>query len=151
MKTFPPDQLILLDEERELRTRFDDVAKIMSFPGWQFQPLYEKLTSGKKERMLLADTFMPSQQAVVWAVNRLAQRIALLRNVEALRMYAAEQTGTLPAQLADVSVPLPGDPVTGKPFLYEVSGKTAHLRGTSPKGMEQNRFFNVHYEITLKN
>ncbi len=151
VKTFPPDQIILLDEERELRTRFDDVTKIMSFPGWQFQPLYEKLTSGKKERMLLADTFMPSQQAVVWAVTRLGQRIALLRNVEALRMYAAEHKGTLPAQLADVSVPLPGDPVTGKPFLYEVSGKTAHVRGTSPKGMEQNRFFNVHYEITLKN
>ncbi len=75
LKTFPPDQIILLDDERELRARFDDVAKMMSFPGWQFQPLYEKLTSGKKkERMLLADTFMPSQQAVVWAVTRLGQR-----------------------------------------------------------------------------
>ncbi len=86
-----------------------------------------------------------------WAVARLEQRIALLRNVEALRMHAAEHKSAFPAQLADVSVPLPGDPVTGKPFLYELRGKTAHLRGTPPKGMEANRFFRVHYELTLKN
>jgi hypothetical protein len=151
VKTFPPDQVILLDEERELHARFDDVAKIMSFPSWQFQPMYEKLTAGNKERAILADAFIPAQAAVLSAVTRLGQRIALLRNVEALRMYAAEHKGMLPSQLSDVSVPTPGDPVTGKPFLYEVSGKKVHLRGTSPKGMEQNRFFNVHYEITLKN
>jgi hypothetical protein len=150
VRTFPPDQVILLDEERELRVRFDEIAKIMNFPAWQFEPMYEKLTGGKKERTLLADAFMPAQQSVRWAVARLEQRIALLRNIEALRMYAAEHKGALPGKLADVSVPLPGDPVTGKPFLYEVKGTTAHLRGCPPKGQEQNRFFNVHYEIALK-
>ena len=151
VKTFPPDQVIFLDEERELRARFDDIAKIMDFPLWEFQVLNEKLNSGKKEPALLADTFLPSQVAARFAVARLEQRFALLRNVEALRMYAAEHKGAFPGQLADVSVPLPGDPVTGKPFLYEVGGKTVHLRGTAPKGMEQNRFFHVHYEVALKN
>ena len=41
-------------------------------------------------------------------------------------MYSAEH-GTFPAKLADVSVPLPDDPFSGKPFSYEVNGKTAHL------------------------
>ena len=45
-------------------------------------------------------------------------------------MYAAEHSGAFPAKLSDVAVPLPEDPFTGKPFLYEVSGKTAHLRGS---------------------
>src|SRR5262249_39426248 len=119
VKSFPPTQVILLDEERELQTRFDDVAKIVSFPSWQFQPLYEKASERRKEPTLLADLFLPSQQAASNAATRLQQRIALLRVVEALRMYAAEHKGSLPAQLADVSVPLPVDPVTGKPFLYE--------------------------------
>ncbi len=151
VKAFSPDQIILLDEERELRARFDDIAKLMGFPLRQFQELNEKLSGVKKEPALLADSFLPSMTAVRMAVARLEQRIALLRNVEALRMYAAEHKGAFPAQLSDVSVPLPGDPVTGKPFVYELSGKTAHLRGTPPKGMEENRFFRVHYEITLKN
>ncbi len=59
----------------------------------------------------------------------LEQQIALLRHVEALRLFAAEHDGKLPATLSDISVPLPLDPVTGKPFVYTVTGATAHLRG----------------------
>ncbi len=66
-------------------------------------------------------------------------------------MYAAEHGGAFPAKLSDISVPLPDDPFTGKPFLYEASGKTAHVRGRPPKAMENDRAFRVHYEITLKN
>ena len=69
--------------------------------------------------------------------RRLDQRIALLRHVEALRLYAAEHDGTLPAKLSEISVPLPDDPFTGKPFRYEVAGDTAHLRGSPPLGEEQ--------------
>ena len=70
------------------------------------------------------------------AQARLDQRIALLRHVEALRLYAAEHDGALPANLSEISVPLPDDPFTGKPFRYEVTGDTAHLRGTPPPGAE---------------
>ena len=78
------------------------------------------------------------------------QRIGLLRHIEALRLYAAEHDGTLPAKLADVPVPLPVDPFTGKPFRYEVTGNTAHLRGTPPAGLEKEHRFNIHYEVTLQ-
>ena len=33
VRSFPPDQLILLDEARECQARFDDFAKHMVFPG----------------------------------------------------------------------------------------------------------------------
>jgi hypothetical protein len=43
-------------------------------------------------------------------------------------MHAAEHHGQLPATLADIAVPLPDDPFTGKPFGYELDGATAKLR-----------------------
>ena len=57
------------------------------------------------------------------------QRIALLRHVEALRLHAAEHDGKLPVSLSEVAVPLPDDPVIGKPFRYEVAGDD----GPSPR------------------
>ena len=73
-----------------------------------------------------------------------------MRHVEALRLYAAEHDGKLPAKLSDISVPLPIDPVTGKPFVYAVDGATAHIRGSSLQGEEKDPGSNVHYEVTLQ-
>ena len=84
------------------------------------------------------------------AQARLDQRLALLRHVEALRMFAAEHNGVFPEKLADVTVPLPVDPFSGKPFCYELSGNTAHLRGTPPWDAKVNPALRFHYEITLR-
>ena len=65
-------------------------------------------------------------------------------------MYAADHDGRLPDRLADVQVPLPPDPFTSRPFRYSVEGATAHLRGSPPRGEEQNPTFNIHYEITVR-
>jgi hypothetical protein len=151
LKTYPPDQVILFDEARELRARFDEMAKIMVFPPWQFEALAEKAGALKREPALVADAFLPAQASVQQAQGRISQRIALLRHVEAVRMYAAEHNGALPAKLSEISVPLPDDPFTGKPFRYELVGSTAHIRGTPPKSAQDNRFLRVHYEITLRN
>jgi hypothetical protein len=45
---------------------------------------------------------------------------------------------------------LPDDPLTGKPFRYELAGDTAHLRGQPPAGEEKDPDFNLHYEVTLR-
>ena len=74
----------------------------------------------------------------------------MLRHVEALRLHAAGHDGKFPAKLSEISVPLPDDPFTGKPFRYEVMGNTAHLRGSPPPGEEKDPEFNIHYEITLR-
>ena len=68
-----------------------------------------------------------------------SSEVALLRHVEALRLYAAAHDGQLPAKLTDIGVPLPVDPFTGKPFDYEVEGATAHLRGPAPGGAKARR------------
>jgi hypothetical protein len=153
---FPAEQVLLLDEKRELELRFDDAIKVLGLPVWQAEALIAQIkppggtrpTAGL-ERGLFAE-FVPAAYKIHRAQARLEQRIALLRHVEALRLYAAEHNGTFPAKLAEVTVPLPDDPFTGKPFRYELVGATAHLRGTPPPGEENNPGFNVHYEVTLQ-
>ena len=146
---FPLDQVILLDEQRDLEVRFDDYVKTLNFPAWQAESLAPKVES-KKPSDLLADALLPALHAVRHAQARVDQRIALLRHIEALRLYSAEHDGTFPAKLSDVSVPLPLDPFTGKPFRYEVTGDTAHLRGSPPSGQENIPQFNIHYEVILQ-
>jgi len=146
---FPADQVILLDEKREYDERFDDDLKIMKFPTWQIEAL-NRQAKPNKEPALFADALMPATSSVRHAQARLDQRIALLRHVEALRLHAAEHKGTLPAKLSDISVPLPDDPITGKPFRYELKGGAAHVRGSAPSGQEQSPHFHIHYEVTLQ-
>jgi hypothetical protein len=150
---FPADQVILLDEKRELEERFDDMVKTINVSFWQVEALAAQIKL-KKPPALFADALVRHRYSVKFnprvAQGGVDQRIALLRHVEALRLYAAEHDGTLPAKLSDVFVPLPVDPFTGKPFRYEVTGNTAHLRGTPPPGLEKDPPFNIHYEIVLQ-
>jgi hypothetical protein len=146
---FPPEQIILLDEKRELDRRIDDDMKTISFPFWQYEMLAAE-SKLKKAPALFADLLVPITEAARRAEWRLDQRIGLLRHIEAMRMHAAEHDGALPPKLSDVAVPLPVDPFTGKPFRYELVGDTAHLRGTPPSGQEKVPQFNIHYEVTLQ-
>ena len=148
-RQFPPLQVILLDEKRDYEIQRDERIKLLALPLWQIDSL-----AGGEERApdgdgLFAD-LLPHIVKLRRAQGQLEQQIALLRHVEALRLYAAEHDGKLPAKLSDISVPLPVDPVTGKPFVYTVEGATAHLRGGSPRGEEQDPGCNVHYEVTLR-
>jgi hypothetical protein len=151
---FPADQVILLDEKREYEVRRDELMKLMTLPSWQFEPLFSQvlpqIKPNKEQPAIFADLLLPAVEKVHRARARLDQRIALLRHVEALRLYAAKHDGKLPEKLAEISVPLPVDPFNGKPFRYEVSGNTAHLRGSPPPAEVKNPAFNVHYEVTLQ-
>ena len=147
---FPPEQVLLLDEKRECLVRFDDVMKLMTLPNWRQTEAWIAQLTRDQAPALLADDVVPSMTPPRRAQGRLEQRIALLRHVEALRLYAAENGGTLPAKLSDVSVPLPDDPITGKPFSYELHGGTAHLRGSPPAGEKTNPAFRLHFEVTLQ-
>lgn len=66
------------------------------------------------------------------ALQRLAsldRKIAILRIVEALRLYAASHEDRLPKALNDVDeVVIPVDPVSGRPFDYQLVGDVATLK-----------------------
>ena len=81
------------------------------------------------------------------AEARLDRRVAALRVVEAIRMYAAAHGGELPDSLDRITeVPVPLDPVTGKPFGYHLEGGRAELSGTSGS---MGPVYRLSYGITL--
>ncbi len=75
---------------------------------------------------------------------RTDREIALLRMLEALRIYAASHDGKLPEQLSDITeVPIPVDPVTGEPFVYRREADKAFLTGPTLRDVPLN------YGITM--
>jgi len=148
VQKFPADQVILLDEKREYEVRRDEEMKLMNLPTWEVEVAAR---AGKVVREpALFDLFLPSLLKVRRAQGRVEQRVALLRHVEAVRLYAAGHGGRPPSRLSEAGVPLPPDPFTGLPFRYSADGATAHLRGSPPPGEEQNPVYNVRYEITIR-
>ena len=127
-----------MDEKRDYEVQRDERMKLLALPLWQI----DALNGGKSEESdgdgLFAD-LLPHIIKLRRTQGRLERQIALLRHVEALRMYAAEHDGKLPAKLSDISVPLPIDPFTGKPFVYAVDGATAHIRGCSLRPRRSTR------------
>jgi hypothetical protein len=149
VRKFPAAQVILLDEKRDYQVRRDEGLKLLALVPWQIDALAGSRERGNGGDGLFAD-LLPNVLEDRQAAGRLEQRIALLRHVEALRLYAAEHGGRLPPALAEVPVPLPPDPFTGKPFVSKIEEATALLRGRPPRGEEQNPCFNVRYEVTFQ-
>ena len=95
--------------------------------------------------------WLPAIQKVVAASVRLERRVAALRCVEAVRLYAAGHEGKLPATLdaiPEVSIPI--DPMTGKAFTYRVSGDRATLSAPAPQGERATPYNTLHYELTFR-
>jgi hypothetical protein len=146
---FDPVQIILLDEKRDYETRRDERLKLLGLPLWQIDALILFEEPGAGGDCLFAD-LLPQIIKARREQGRLEQRIALLRHVEALRMYAADHKAQVPVTLADVAVPLPVDPFTGKSFAYKSDGATAHLQGWMPRSGEKNSAGIIRYEIAIK-
>ena len=149
VREFPPTQVILLDEKRAYQVRRDEDMKLLALAPWQIDTLVRGEDWGRGGEGLLAD-LAPDVLKARRTQGRLEQRVALLRHVEALRLYAAAHHGRLPAKLADLPVPLPDDPSTGKPFRYRLDGATGHLIGSPSRGEDKNPAYNIHYEVRIR-
>jgi hypothetical protein len=98
-------------------------------------------------------TLLPSM--VLPALSRSAQRyaefdrrLALLRCIEAIRIYAADHEGELPESLAAIkTVPVPSDPMTNTPFDWRRKGDIALLKATSEPVDSTSA---KSYEITIR-
>ncbi len=149
VETLPPTQVILVDEKRDYEIHRDERMKLLALPLWQIDPLVGAEEHASDGDGLFAD-LLPDIIKLRRSQGRLERQIALLRHVEALRLYAASHGSELPPKLSDISVPLPGDPFTGKPFDYHVEGATAHIRGRLREGEVEDPGYDVHYEVTLR-
>ena len=92
--------------------------KLLCVPVWQVElrNSAQGRPTGSSDRRWR--DLLPNIEKLRAEEAELERQVALLRYVEALRLYAAAHDGKLPAKPADISLPLPLDPVTGKPFDY---------------------------------
>ncbi len=138
LDSLPPLQVVLMTEVLAYDENFDTMAKWIHTPYWLAKPELEKAnaqsgpTGGGSPLSpvpvgSLSRTLLPATSRVIQAQVRQHRNLAQLMVVEALRMHAA-QTGKLAQSLEEIKiVPVPLNPVTGKPFSYKVEGKYALL------------------------
>ncbi len=102
---------------------------------------------GTPDRPASPFTFGSSRLAR-YTLAKADEQLAALRVIEALRDHAARHGGRPPASLDDVAgLPVPPDPVTGRPFAYHADGATATLDLPAPADV--NPANGRRYELTF--
>jgi hypothetical protein len=155
VEAMPVLQVVAIEALHELRRRRDDLFKWSHLPYPAAREALRRAERGLNGphagvSALPLASYLPAIEKVLLNQARLDRKIAALRCIEAVRLYAADHGGRLPARLAEVrEVPVPLDPVTGKAFVYEAAGDKAALRAPD-SGEWQNPSLVVNYELTLK-
>jgi hypothetical protein len=156
VEALPTLQVVLIHAFHQYRRLQDDLYKWYGLPYWEAQPRIAEVDKrirqarNRLEGMPFID-LLPALQKVIAASIRTDRRIAILRCVEAIRLYAAAHDDKLPATLDAISeVPIPIDPMTGKAFTYRVSGERATLSAPPPPGEQANVGNTVSYELTIR-
>jgi hypothetical protein len=160
VEKMPMIQAVLIYQLDEHDRFLEDIIKLQSLPYYEARPRRAELDAKFKVQMAkhggigpltLAGLFVPAVEKVNAAQVRIERKIAALRCVEAVRMYAAVHEGKPPAKLdASKEAPIPSDPFTGKPFIYKTEENKAIIEGPAPDG--EKPFINnyIRYEVTLK-
>lgn len=161
VERWPHVQVALMHALLEYDQMFDELLNWQSFPHWQSSESLEAFSQKVRAARLpgpdapaipLAPLVLPAVQNVLLARDRLDRQFAALRVIEAIRLFAANHNGKLPATLADIKeVPLPICPVSGKSFVYRVEGERAFLSSPPvPKSAARIQNQPLNYEITLR-
>ncbi len=133
----------------------DELFKWFNLPYWEAREGMEKATgrfgkwASSEGRMNPAAFLLPSLGRAYFLQVQLDRLIAALQTIEAVRIYAANHDGKLPAALKDITeAPAPIDPVTGKEFDYKVEGNTFIINAPVPPGIGVK--YARRYIVTLK-
>jgi hypothetical protein len=132
------DQMIVLYIAGWYRERWDDLFKASYLPYPEARPFYDKVIARRRSEetshpLALLSGIAPAGAKFHEQVAERERRVAALRVVEGVRLYAAANEGRLPPSLDAVRiVPIPPDPLTGKPFEYARVGQTASLVREGP-------------------
>jgi hypothetical protein len=155
----PVIQVALMYALAQYDAHFDHMYKWQNVPFWEMEPgmnkAFKKVAESRAKIMStggipLAELLLPAVQRVFITRTKFDRRIAALRCVEAIRLYAAANQGKLPDSLSDIKeVPIPIDPITGKNFEYRLEKGTAILIGRWPTGLTASEMNTLRYELTL--
>ena len=133
------------EQTRDDQVKWNNVPFAQASANSQYKSLDEVMRADSQRIgwcSIPTATFLASFSAVRTAQNRTQQTITMLQTVEAIRMHGAQSGGKLPDSLQSLSIPVPVDPFTGKPLLYELSGDNAVLTG--------HRMPGIQYRIVLR-
>jgi len=157
IETMPAMQVALIYMLHKYQRFQDDYYKWVALPYWQARPGLQQADQELRTEAGRLDIFpflefMPAVDRIYEARVRLDRRLAALRCIEAVRLYAAAHAGTLPASLSDITeVPIPVDPVTGHRFAYSVAAGRVTLRESGlADGRPALPNYPLHYEVTFK-
>jgi hypothetical protein len=164
VERMPHMQVALMHAMQQYDRLFDEMLKWQTFPYAEAIKGMEQAERRVREAraqvlspssdvpaLPIAPLFLPAIRRAWAAHARIDRRLAALRCVEAIRLYAAAHGGKLPATLADLrEVPVPADPYTGKPFAYRVRDGVATLEGPPPAGESANAGNALRYELTVE-
>ena len=150
VQAWSPLHVVLIDDIMHYEQYRDELAKHMNLPYWQAKPgIDETLAEVHQiEKKWPALAMVSAVAKVKGTQARLEQRIAYLQIIEAIRLHAFKNNGSLPTKLTDIKLPLPVDPITGKPFEYTVEKGVATLHGENPNPTMD--VTNRYYEIILQ-
>ncbi|HET6325625.1 MAG TPA: hypothetical protein VFG04_13180 [Planctomycetaceae bacterium] len=121
----------LLDVNNDLageRTALNSMQPPQAFP--RLAAMHERIKDFRTVLGLKWSFLTTSILNTYISSHKIEREIDALRIVEALRHYAANHEGHLPESLDKISeLPIPNDPLTGRPFHYEVKDGVATLSG----------------------
>jgi hypothetical protein len=158
INALPVLQAVMLYEVADYDRLFDEYFKWVGQPYHVQRRGIDQAERDLKEMVArigapglsLPGLLLPAVHKVTEASVKLDRRICALRCVEAIRLYSAAHGGQLPATLSAITeVPIPGDPMTGQPFQYDLSGGTATLTAAPPGRDPANAYNSFKYEITI--
>jgi hypothetical protein len=154
VRALPVSYVTLRYSLAQFRRVSDDFVKWCSLP---YPQAVTGLTEAENEldqisRGTEAQPFIMLLPAVRRAMETgalLERRHAMLRAVEAIRMFAATHDGKPPQKLEDLAAtPIPPDALTGLPFTYRVDGDTATLSAPStPANVSKSNVREYHIRV----
>ncbi|MCP4256007.1 MAG: hypothetical protein GY774_00600 [Planctomycetes bacterium] len=157
IEVIPAAQAVLIYQKQEYLEMLDNMFKWFEIPYSQAQPHLRKgeqrIDDHQRNKGIKANfffTLLPAALSrIAFLQARLDRNIALLRTLEAIRMFAADHSGQLPGSLTEITaVPIPADPMTGKDFIYRrIDARNARLE--APVAPEESKRRPV-YELTIK-
>ncbi|VTS07115.1 hypothetical protein [Tuwongella immobilis] len=136
LKDMPASQVVMWATMLQARQIRDDMFKWVMLPYPQailgIQQAEKKLREMSISTTNIPAVFLrlllPSLEKVHFAFSRADRRIAQQMIVEAIRHHMTTNGGKLPQSLDEIAeLPIPNDPVTGKPFRYALRGDQAIL------------------------
>jgi hypothetical protein len=160
VQSLPKLYVVLLYQHDQTRRRCDALLKWVDVPYWQAMEGLKEAEKGTWEAMggsradmdTITGVFaysIPNIRTICLFNVRVERDLAMLRCVEAIRMYAAGHDGKLPQALSDITeAPIPADPVYGRAFNYQVAGTKAVLESPAPPGEDAKN--GLRYEITIR-